>query len=405
MTRRIAGVVALAGSFATAAGAQESLLPTTGWGVGTSISAWHFNKALPQTAGGLADVAEVALPFRVRASFGRWSMDLSGAAAFGAAHFTTTAAADGSADDSGDRVVTIAGPTDVKLRVTGPLVGDKLLLTLGLNLPSGKVGLDGDETNALQAIGAPAMRMPVAAFGTGPGATLGVIRAFERNDWAVAVGGSFEQRTEYSPIALLLSGGTSETRITPGTAAHLTLGFDRPLGESRLSMLLVGDVFSEDKVRLVTAGSPDESSVFQLGPQVTLTSKVDFAAGGWRESAIAVAARMRGQFSDSAGAAVAGSDGTYLEAMIGGVRGGPIGRGLIIAADARWHSGLEFTDALVGAAVSAVGLSIGFENARVSSTTRFVLHGQYGTFDTGTASTSGFGVTLGVSVGARRDVR
>ncbi|MDA1082179.1 MAG: hypothetical protein O2973_10970 [Gemmatimonadetes bacterium] len=84
---------------------------------------------------------------------------------------------------------TIFGPTDVKLRVTGPVVGDNLLVTIGLNLPTGKVRLDGDETTTLQALGAPALRMPIGAFGTGAGATIGAIRAFEGDDWAVAVGG------------------------------------------------------------------------------------------------------------------------------------------------------------------------------------------------------------------------
>ena len=405
---RLAIVVAVAGTIgAGAASAQETLLPSTGWGLGSALSAWHFNKPLPQTGGAVANIAEVAIPFRMRSVFGRWSVDLSGAAAFGAVHFAASEPAPGSGggDAGEDRVVSIVGPTDVKLRITGPLYGDNLLLTAGLNLPSGKVGLDGDETSALQAIGAPAVRMPVGAFGAGAGATLGVIRAFEGDEWAVAVGGSVEQRSEYSPIALLLAGGKSETRVTPGTAIHGTLGFDRALGESRLSALLVGDLFSKDKVRFGGGGAPESSNDFQLGPQITITSRLDFAASAWRESSLNLAARMRSEFSDSAGAKVAGSGGTYFEGSVGGVRGGATGRGFVIGADARWHSGLEFTDALVGAAVSAVGVSIGVESAGVSRTTRFVVHGQYGTFDTGTASTSGFGVTLGMSVGARRGAR
>jgi len=390
----------------TAVGAQESLLPTTGWGVGSTISAWHFSTPIAQSGGAVADIAEMAIPFRVRSVFGRWSVDLSGAGAFGAVHTSARpSGSDSDEGDDGDQVFTIFGPTDVKLRVTGPVVGDNLLVTIGLNLPTGKVGLDGDETTTLQAIGAPAVRMPVGSFGTGAGATLGAIRAFEGDDWAVAVGGSLEQRTEYSPIALLLSGGKAETQVTPGTAAHLTLGLDRALGESRFSTLLVGDVFSKDQVRFTGGGTSESNSDFQLGPQVTLTSKIDFGSVSWRESAFAVAARLRGEFSDSTGAKVSGSSGTYLEASIGGVRGGPEGKGFVVAADARWHSGLKFTDALVGAAVTAVGVSLGYEAVQSSSTTRFIVHGQYGTFDTGTTSTSGFGVTFGLSIGARREAR
>jgi hypothetical protein len=87
------------------------------------------------------------------------------------------------------------------------------------------------------------------------------------------------------------------------------------------------------------------------------------------------------------------------------VRGGPSGAGFIIGADARWHSGLTFTDALVGAAVTAAGLTIGVERAGSATLTRFTLHGQYGSFDTGTLATTGFGVTIGMSVSARREAR
>ena len=60
---------------------------------------------------------------------------------------------------------------------------------------------------------------------------------------------------------------------------------------------------------------------------------------------------------------------------------------------------------MVGAAVTAAGVTIGYERLGSRSATRLILHGQYGTFDTGTANTSGFGVTLGFSVGARREAR
>jgi len=404
----LAAGVALA---ATPLGAQESLLPSMGWGLGWSLSAWHFTTALPQSSGALADVAEVAIPFRVRSVFGRWNLDLSGAAVAGAAHFTAGAAQQalggtgGQGDEGGDRATTIYGPTDLKLRMTGPLLGDNLLLTAGVNIPTGKVGLNTDETNTLQAIGAPALRMPVGAFGTGAGFTLGVIRAFQGDEWAFALGGSVEQRSEYAPIALLLSTGKAETKVTPGTAAHITLGFDRSLGEHRLSALVVGDLFSKDKVRFDQGGGAEGINDFTLGPQVTLTTRLDFASSHWRESGLSLAARTRGQFSDASGTTVAGSSGTYFEGSLGGVLGGADGKGFIVAVDGRMHSGLKFTDSLMGAAVTAVGLTLGVETQRARTSSRFVVSGQYGTFDTGKASTTGFGVTIGMSVGARREAR
>jgi len=400
MTRHVILAVAAGSLCASALSAQEALLPSTGWGSGFALSAWHFQTAIPQATGSVADIAQVAVPFRMRGAIGRWSADLSGAGAYGAVHLTASAAT----GDGEDRLVSIAGPTDIKLRLTGPLYGDALQLTAGFNIPTGKVQLNGDETSALQAVGAPALHMPVAAYGTGAGMTLGVVRAFEGEDWALALGASAEQRTEYSPIALALSSGTSETKVTPGTAIHVTAGLDRALGEGRWALLLVGDVFSKDKVRL-SSSSADGSNDYTLGPQFTLSSQMDLAAGGWREASLNLAARMRSEFNDAAGQKISGSSGTYLEGYFGGVRGGASGRGLIIGVDGRWHSGLTFTDALVGAAVTATGLTIGYEHAGASTRTRFTLHGQYGTFDTGKVSTSGFGATIGFSVSARREAR
>jgi hypothetical protein len=404
--RRSGWAIALAMcASASSARAQEALLPSTGWGTGASLTGWHLNSPLPQSGGRLVDIAEFAVPFRLRTVWGKFGIDLSGAGVAGAAHFTASKSSGSSGGDNGDRVVQIYGPTDLKLRLTGPVWGDHLLVTAGLNIPTGKIGLNADETTALQAISAPALRMPFASFGSGGGATLGLIRAFEGDEWAVAIGASVEQRSEYSAIALALSSGKAETKITPGTAAHVTLGVDRSIGESRLSALVVGDVFSKDRVQLTGSGTASESSDYQLGPQITAITSLDFGAAGWRESAMSVALRARSEFSDVTGAKVSGSSGTYIEAAIGGVRGGNYGAGLIIGVDARWHSGLKFTDALVGSAVTAVGVTLGVERAGESTLTRFFVHPQYGSFDTGTAKTTGLGVTLGFTVSARREAK
>lgn len=408
MTRRLVILAAAVTLAAATSNAQETLLPRTGWGMALGISAWHFADAIPQASGAVADVAEVAIPFRVRTVAGRWNFDLSGAGAFGAVHFTA-GASDGSSSSSGngggDRAVTIAGPTDLKLRVTGPVFRDNTLVTVGLNIPTGKTRLDADETAALQAIGAPALRMPVGAFGAGLGATFGVIHVVQGDEWALAFGASAEQRTEFSPIALALSGGKSETQVKPGTAAHVTVGYDRPLGEGRWSLLVVGDIYSQDQLTASGGGLATSTSAYTLGPQYTVSSVMQFSANRWREASFSAAARMRSEFSDATGTKVSGSSGTYLEAALGGVRGGSTGAGFIIGADARWQSGLTFTDALVGAASTAAGVTIGIERAGSSTLTRWTLHGQYGTFDTGRASTTGMGVTLGLSIAGRREVQ
>jgi hypothetical protein len=388
--------IAMCGAL-SAARAQDVLLPSTSWGFVPVIAGWHFSTPIPQTSGAVADVAQVAVPFRVRVGLGgQWSMDLTGAYATSAVHLAKT-------DTSGDKALLLSGPTDLKLRATGPISGDALQMTFGLNIPTGTTKLTADQTSTLEAAGAPALHMPVAAYGTGLGGTVGVVSAIERGDWAFALGAAVEQRTEYTPIALALASGTSNTQVTPGTAIHFSLGADRVVGEGRLGLLLLGDLFSKDQVSLGSGGVTSGTTSYTLGPQVTAFAKFDFGGTNWRESGASIAARYRSAYTDATGAKVAGSDATYLEGSLGGVLGRAGGAGLILSADARWHSGMTFTDALVGAAATAAGVTIGFETS--GGGFRFALHPEYGSFSTGTTKTTGIGGSLTFSFAARRDAQ
>jgi hypothetical protein len=374
--------------------AQDVLLPTTSWAFVPVIAAWHFNTPVSQTSGGVADVAQVAVPFKVRFGLGgAWSADITGAYATSAVHIAKS-----STDD--DKVLTLSGPTDLKLRVTGPVKGDALQMTFGLNIPTGTTRMTADQTSVLEAAGAPALHMPVAAYGSGLGGTVGIVSAIERGDWAFALGAAVEQRTEYTPIAIALSSGTSETQVTPGTALHLSLGADRTLGEGRMGLLLIGDAFTKDQVTVGAAGSAGAATSYTLGPQLTALARFDFGSTSWCESGATVAVRYRSAYTDASSAKVAGSDATYLEGSIGGVLGHAESPGLILAADARWHSGMTFTNSLVGAAVTAAGVTIGVESG--GGGFRFALHPEYASFSTGTAKTTGFGGSIMFSFAARR---
>lgn len=395
-------VAALAMSIAaTAARAQDVLLPSTSWGFVPVISGWHFNTPI----NGVSDVAQVAVPFKVRFGLGgAWSMDITGAYATSAVHSAKgDSSSSGSSGNSGGddkSVLLLSGPTDLKLRVTGPIRGDALQMTFGLNLPTGTVRLSSDQTAVLEAVGAPALHMPVAMYGSGLGGTIGIVSAIERGDWAFAFGAAVEQRTEYTPIAIALSSGTSETQVTPGTALHLSVGADRVLGEGRMGLLVIGDLFTKDQISVGSGSASSGSTSYTLGPQLTALAKFDFASTSWRESGASVAVRYRSEYADATSTKVAGSSATYLEGSIGGVLGRAESMGLVLAADARWHSGMTFTNDLVGAAVTAAGVTIGIESG--GGGFRFALHPEYGSFSTGSASTTGFGGSIVFSFAARR---
>ncbi len=398
-TRRLTVAAITLATASLSLGAQETLLPNASWGLMPTVAAWHFSSPIDQSAGRVNDVLQIAIPFRAKLRIGdSWSADISGAESRSSIE---VASAGG---NGGIRTISLQGMSDLKLRVTGRLAGDNLQVTVGGNIPTGTTGLNADGSAVLQTIDAPALHMPVGALGLGPGGTVGLVSAVPSGDWAFAFGASLEKRSEYTPIELALASGTSKTAITPGSAVHFTVAADHPLGSHSISLLVVSDLYSKDLVSTSPAGTGPQTS-YTLGPQISAVVQLDLAGAAWREAAFNVAYRQRAEFADESGANVVGSGGAYLEASFGGVLGGATGRGIILGVDARQHSGLKFTDALVGAQASVAGATLGVEVPMGATALRIALHGQYGTFDTGTTKTNGIGAQLIFALGARREAR
>jgi hypothetical protein len=378
--------------------AQESLLGGVGGGVSAAWASWSFVEPIPQGTLALRGVTQVALPvsFRFRMG-GAWSFEAGGAVATGTVQV-----------DSGStrRSHSLSGLTDLKVRLSRSIGDGRTLLTAGVNLPTGTTGLDGSQTTALQALAAPGLQMPVSALGLGPGATLGLIRAVEAGNWAFALGTSVEIRSEYTAVELALASGASRTTITPGRALHLTFGGDRSIGDHRFGFQLLADAYTKDEVVVGLASGTTVGEEYSLGPQFSAIANLDLHADGWRTAGLGVAVRHRTPFTDGNDSTVAGSAGTYVDASFGGVRGGPTGRGFILSADARYHSGLPFTDALVGAKTVVAGITLGVElPASPRTAWRLTVRPQYGTFDTGRASSSAMGLVVSAGYAARMGVR
>jgi hypothetical protein len=349
-----------------------------------------------QAGGTLAGVGQAVVPLALTARIGGWRVDASTAWTQNAVGFLSPL------DDlNGGQLTHQSGLTDSRLRATGPILGDKWRLTVGVNLPTGARQLDAEAGTTMQMIAAPALQMPVAALGMGAGGTAGLLRAFGGEAWAAALGVSYEQRSAYSPLAFALTSGRLETRVTPGQAIHLTAGLDRVVGAGRWNLLVTADRYGTDQVEQADNGRSARLLRYTLGPQVTAATHLDLSNDAWRERTLYASARLRGAFSDSIGRSITGSDGRYVEAGLSTVRGGPLGTGFVLAIDARSQTGLTFTDALVGSAVNAVGLTLGLEGATLSRRVRSYLRAQAGSFDTGRSQSTGFGATLGFTITSR----
>ena len=121
MVRAAVPVAALALVTAATAHAQQQLVPGVTWSIGTLGGGWYFADPIPQAAGRVGAVAQVAIPMQLRTTIRGWSVDVSGAAALGGAAFLAP-----EDSDAEGRVVRVSGLTDVRLRATGPLFSEAL---------------------------------------------------------------------------------------------------------------------------------------------------------------------------------------------------------------------------------------------------------------------------------------
>jgi hypothetical protein len=388
--RSIAGIVAVAFAL-EGAGAQGRIPRTTGVALEPTFFSWSFATPLDHDSARVKSLSQIALPFSVVVPLGdRWTLDASGAYTTG-----TVKLEDESGNDAGS--LDLNGPTDVKLRVVGRVAGDAVLLTLGVNAPTGLTKLDETEVVALRAIGAPVLHMPAPTLGSGFGASAGVVFAREVGSWALAFGTSYELRSSYTALEAEIAGGAATTDLDPSDVTHVSLGADRLVGAHRLSLLATGDVFGDATLRLQSGGGEAEGT-YKLGPAISFLALLELGVPGLRELSFAIIDRYRSSYRGLDGATASGSSGNAIEFM-GRLRTGGPGRiGFVVGADAWMDTGLEVDNSIATAATTAAGLLVGVSIPTGSYALEPFVRANFGNVDTGPRSSSvsglGFGVML-----------
>jgi len=376
---------------------QGRLVGTRTVSGGPVYETWSFGDGVPQptidntTTARVTGASQWSVPVAVVVPFGaRWKFDLSGAYASGQ---VTLDGNDPALDTDG---YALSGPTDMKLRVTGPLAGENLLVTLGVNAPTGKTGLDDEELSALRVLAAPALAFPTPALGTGFGGTTGLVFARQMGGWAWALGASYEFRGKYNPIAALQA-GAGNTDLNPGDGVHLSLGGDGLLGSNGMTLALGADFFTADEFTF--GGQAQSRRTVRLGPVYSAEWQLRLAAARARELTVYAVDRYRSKFTQD-GAAVAGSSGNYLDAGLRAVWAASPSLGILTAVNARHHTGLSVDNSLVTAAVASGGATLGLVVGTGGATVQPFVRVQAGQLDTGGDKTSITGFGGGVSLGA-----
>ncbi len=299
----------------------------------------------------------------------------------------------------------LSGVSDVKLRLSGHLGRDNVLLTLGASLPSGATTLGTRQLQALSVLAAPALRFRTPTLGSGTSATTGLVVAGQAGSWALAAGGAFEFRGEYSP-AQAISAGIASPTLRPGHAVHVSLGADQIVANARQSVGLVADIYTSGQLRDLEAGDTDQR--FQLGPSLAGTYQLQLPTGSG-ESTLYLLGRYRSNYKLGGRTVI---DSWRLESEIGTVTLVPLTpqASFRIGLDGRMHAspGLardeerslsSFATSGIVAGGVTVGLQYGVPGGSVLLEP--YVRAQRGQLDLGGVTRTATGTSLGLTLTSR----
>lgn len=366
----LAAVGILTALLVSPADAQERLVGRQAVGIGASIESISFGGAgLRQSnfvgldSARVTGVTQFSMPLSTAWSIGpSWRVDLTTLYATSSVNYVSAA------NTTVRRSASLSGISDVRMRATGTLINDLLVFTAGLNLPTGRTSLTTSEFGVLRVVAAPSLGLGSTPVGAGASGTMGLIVARRMGAWAMAMGGSYEHRGRYQPVAALIAGAPSMD-FRPGGVMRASVTGDRTVGPHRLSVALAADVFSNDELRTpptettaATAGLTARTIV-RLGPVYSTDVQMLFAAPKVRQLLTYASFRWRAPYSRDR-KSVAHSSGTYLDTGVRASFAMGAQRDLVLGADTRLHGGLGVDEGLPTSGVVSGSLSAGVELRR-----------------------------------------
>lgn len=245
---RAALVLAAATAAPLALGAQEA------GGLTTSGSVQMVSYTL-KNGGAQNRISELVIPVAaVYRATDRLSFDIA------------TAYARAVTDATGAPQSRIAGVTDTQLRASWVFGSDALVLTGGVNLPTGQATATESQFRAAGQIGNDFLLFPISSMGSGLAATGGVAIARPLGDWNVGAGASFRYASEYEPYEF----NSVRSRYQPGSEYRARLGVDRLVGAGRFALGTTYSAFGADQ-----AGGQS----FNTGNRVIVQTSYDNALG------------------------------------------------------------------------------------------------------------------------------
>lgn len=157
--------------------------------------------------------------------------------------------------DGGTFESRINGITDTQMRGNFTIGADAIVLTLGVNIPTGQATVDSAQRLAAGNIGNDFFAFPISNMGTGLAGTGGIAIARPIGSWNVGFGGSVRRSAKYEP-GLEDDAGT-QVKYLPGDEYRARLGVDRPVGAGRVALGLTYSAFGDDAAGTFTYSTGD----------------------------------------------------------------------------------------------------------------------------------------------------
>ncbi len=251
------------------------------------------------------------------------------------------------------------GLSDLRVQARHSFANDRFLAALGLNLPTGKKELDGDEWAVLQGLSRTYTSFPMRRFGEGFGFNMLLGGATEVNEgFNVGAGVSYQYIGKYEPYAEYVD-------YNPGDIVGINARAEVERDEWQISTDLVYSIYTTDKI--------NDEEIFKQSPQfdirfgVRRETETNLGYGGF----IRYVARGENAFYDSSGTELASVKLFGNEFMIGGHVAWDFAEGwqALPSADLRLIGGSELEVAgnqmdvvefgFDGATIFGVGASVG----------------------------------------------
>ena len=172
----------------------------------------------------------------------------------------------------------LSGLTDTQLRGNYTFGQDLVVLTAGLNVPTGSSTVAPEELEAATFIGSDFLSFPVSGFGSGLGFTGGLAFARPVGSWNIGFGASLRHSTEYEPGFRSSSG--SSLKFQPGAEYRARLGADRPFGTGRVSLGFTFSKFGDDKADTSVYNTGDRY-IAQAGISNSIGRSTDYSVSLW----------------------------------------------------------------------------------------------------------------------------